>query len=192
MNYTEWYTKKQGSGSQPIKNDFGPFRDSYRKQLGQARRLLKDGELGDQLFKTLRNPYFYSCHAERLGLPPSCARPEGIFDPVMIERWKRQLTLLFERPLFAALEVGGKGELHAGRMHAHVVAERNAGLLHLARDGEPIKAIGDTDEDRERLLAYLHKNLPDAPELVRAYRRATLSGRRVPLRRWFWLLNEES
>lgn len=94
------------------------------------------------------DPYRYNLHAEHLGLPPECAEAALLLCPRNVRWWVRALRAKLKGPLYWCLEVGENG-----RVHVHVLAAGDAGLLHLPRGGEVVKRVYNLPG----LLEYLGK-----------------------------------
>jgi hypothetical protein len=116
----------------------------------------------------MREPALYSLDVvKHLGLSEHYARAGGIFDAATVEVIRSKLRELFDGCVYLVVEVGSEMQTHV-----HLVADLWAGLRHLSRFGEIVKPIKRTEEDLERVVAYLHKGLPKNAELIRAHQKA--------------------
>jgi hypothetical protein len=120
------------------------------------------------------DPAHYSIHAPRLGLPDACADPARLFDPANIRLWKGAIRECFSGPLYWTLELGND------RVHPHVIADVDAGLLELPRTGEIVKPCADYLPQLVRYLSgpleYNARNLALWLEAKRRGKLPRLSG----------------
>jgi hypothetical protein len=135
------------------------FVNSNQTRTGRARRALKPGKYGSRLFEELSYPFvpcLYSLQHHHLGLDATFARSELIYDPPAIEVWLSVIRQHIVPPYMYKLEVGkGNVSMALGELHVHLIAEEDAGLLHIPRTGEIIKPIQEGTE--EKVLKYLYK-----------------------------------
>ena len=99
-----------------------------------------------RLLGSLDRPHFYSLRAEHLGLEETLMAAEGYYRREVVYKWREAVRAQLVPPLWWRLELGNS-------VHIHVIASRDAGLMHIRRDGEVIKPIYDP----EGLLMYLMK-----------------------------------
>ncbi len=135
------------------------FRDSNQTRTSRARRALKPGRHGAKLFEELSYPFepcLYSLHHTHLGLGADFARSELIYDHPAIEVWLMAIGQKIEAPYMYKFEVGkGSSPMTLGDLHVHLIAEEDAGLLHISRSGKIIKPIQKGTE--EKVLRYMYK-----------------------------------
>lgn len=145
---------------------------------GPAYRLLYD-ELAYPF-----EPALYSLHHKHLGLDADFARSDLIYDQPAIDVWRMVIREQIEPPYFWKLEVGKGSQLfELGDLHAHVIADLDAGLSHLSRNGEIVKLIEEGTE--KTLMKYLYKNPVPLKgyaliEYQTAMMRATKQAKRLP------------
>lgn len=102
-----------------------------------------------RLFGSLDQPHLYTLHAEHLDLPPVYGNSTSFqYHRELINAWKDALKEKFNGTYFWRLEI-------ASRIHVHVIASHDAGLLDLPRTGEIVKPIKPGTE--LKLVAYLCK-----------------------------------
>ncbi len=152
-------------GSNSKYNGFGQkvpsrFVDSNQTRTGRARRALKPGKCGSRLFDELSYPFepcLYSLQHHHLGLDATFARSELIYDHPAIEVWLSVIRQHIVPPYMYKFEVGkgSNASMALGELHVHLIAEEDAGLLHIPRTGEIIKPIQRGTE--EKVLKYLYK-----------------------------------
>lgn len=174
-----WLTNQQTGKSYRPDNDYGyvsarrqknlsvRFQDIRKRQKARANEMLKPGNAGDRLLKRCNGElWHYTLSAKDLSLSKSLERCEALFNPATVEIWLRAISKAFgTAPYFWRLEIG-----RDGRVHAHLLSSKNAGLPHLIRGSEKCKPVRAGDEAKE--LAYLLKRIPPTPENIRAYQRA--------------------
>ncbi len=136
------------------------FVDSSQTRTGRARRALKPGKYGSRLFNELSYPFvpcLYSLQHHHLGLDATFARSELIYDHPAIEVWLRAIRQQIEPPYMYKFEVGkgSNASMALGELHVHLIAEEDAGLLHIPRTGEIVKPI--QKGTGEKVLKYLYK-----------------------------------
>lgn len=125
--------------------------DAFYTSLGKRRKMARQafGEghgWASRLFGSLDRPHLYSLKAKHLGLEEELEAAEGFYRHDVVRRWKEALTAQLEPPLWWRLELGNG-------LHLHVIASRDAGLMHLRRGGEVVKPVYNP----EGLLSYLMK-----------------------------------
>lgn len=166
------------------------FRIRKKQRNSRANRALY-GESAPafRLYRRLRRPCFYSLHWHNLGLTAQDADKKLIYNKATIEKWKAAIAVFIKSPYFFCIEVGREGEIHA-----HVVADIDAGLLKYQRryDTRTVKIIKDTALDRFRVVRYMYKSpvpiwtddddakaelLPDWEERLETYYRALKRGK---------------
>ena len=162
-----------------LKHELLPSRfiNSSQRRTGRARRALRNGDgPAARLYASVTALYLYSLHAEHLALPQMLTAPKMIYVHDAVRSWREAVRHHLRPPYYYRLEVGREH-----RLHVHVLANRDAGLLHLPRDRELIKPVYDL----EGMLKYLAK--PPVPlsdealvEYQNAVKRASESGRRLP------------
>lgn len=102
-----------------------------------------------KLYEALDEPYFYTLHPHtHLGFPDSYREPFMIFRDCAVEQLKQRLKELLLPPFYFKFEIG-----ESGNLHVHVIANKNAGLMHIPRTGNVIKKV----YDYPRLISYLSK-----------------------------------
>jgi hypothetical protein len=137
-----------------------PKRQNYR-----AKASLKAGGSFRELLDILVDPHHYSLECRHLGIDRESANPKYLRDHIMLKAWKMVLKEKLEAPYFFKFEVGrfGRGKRD---LKVHVIADYDAGLLHIPRGGEVVKPITDTYKDYKTLMAYLRK--PDTDQSDKA------------------------
>lgn len=128
------------------------FSDSPRRRRMRAARALAPGGWAERLLGSIEAPHGYSLHSGHLQLPDEAADPERLNDPANVALWGSAIRRELRGPLYYKLELG-EGE----RVHCHVIAAHDAGLLQLPRDGKVIQPL----HDPPGWIAYLMK--PPAP-----------------------------
>lgn len=114
-----------------------PFIDTTAKRRRKVREDLEDGQgWAARLWGTLNEPHAYSLHAEHLGLPSRCGDPTNFYCRENVGLWKAAIDARFAKPLRWKLELGE-------RVHIHIIAGKEAGLLHLPHGSEMVKPIYD-------------------------------------------------
>lgn len=121
------------------------LKDSPKKRKRKAKKAFNKGQgWAAKLKRELKKPYFYSLHLEHLNLDPHYVCANGLFRELIILQIKQRLLELFERPFYFKIEVGKhRNSEKYPRLHVHVIAEVNAGLNHLARNGSVVKPVTD-------------------------------------------------
>ncbi len=128
--------------------DAYPLRDSRDDRDYRAWcKFNRDSKPGARFFGCVNHAHLYSLHAEHLGLPDELAKPEHFFDHKAIEIWREQIKSVLAPPLWYKIALGDN------RIHCHVIASVDAGLLNLPRDGEIVKPV----DDPQGALSYLFK-----------------------------------
>jgi hypothetical protein len=113
------------------------FIDSTKKKNGRFNRSYASGGGVRRLWEELSYPfdhYHYSLKHHHLGIDKEFAASFLINDHLAIKAWKIVIRELFEPPYFYKFEVGklnNRGAL--GLLHVHLIADVDAGLLHLPR-----------------------------------------------------------
>lgn len=134
------------------------FRRSRKKQTSRANRAFRADGPGARLMASLgSSACFYSLTVADLD-PAISDAPDGIYDPAIVNALFSAAARHFRGPFFMTLEVG-RGDLDApgrGRLHPHVIAHRDDGPQHIARDSERCKPVYDA----VKLYGYLHKGEP--------------------------------
>lgn len=165
-----------------------PFRDSNRDETRPARRALEEDGAGTRLLQAIRKrkttPALYSLTAKDLGIDVKSAHGHLIFNPAVVETWKRHIRQTFgDLYIFYSIEVGENGKINA-----HVVAGLWEALPHLTRgkmfDGVPVEVI--TPGTEKRLFSYLYKSLPQLPKLIAAHDEAIAKGQKIPKRHGYF------
>lgn len=113
------------------------FYDSGTKRQTYVLEALGGGEgWACRLLSVVPDLHRYNLHAEHLDLPPECAEAARLCCRRNIRRWLQAIRAKLKGPLYWCLEVGENG-----RVHVHVLAAGDAGLLHLPRGGEVVKRV---------------------------------------------------
>lgn len=133
--------------AEPLRNSPQDERQTAWKKFNRKTRPAQ------RLFGSLDVASLYTLHAEHLGLPAHYGHAEnfplGSYDPELRAAWLKAIRKQFKgQTYFYKFE-------NATRFHVHLIASHDAGLLHLRRDGEVIKAIKPGEE--EKVLTYLYK-----------------------------------
>lgn len=157
--------------------DAYPLRDSRDDRDYRAWcKFHKGKKPAARFFGCVNYAHLYSLHAEHLGLPAELAKPEHFFDHQAIDIWRAQIKQVLAPPFWYQIALG------ENRIHCHVIASVDAGLLHLPRGGEVIKPI-DVD-DLQGALSYLFKPVatytPENLALWIAAKRAHLGAGNLP------------
>ena len=157
----------------PVRASRSKFQNSRKKKQGRYNRASKPGSSADRLWRELSwpyDPYHYSLKHLHLGIDPKMAQSKYLYDYLAIKSWKDWVYELIKPPYFYKFEVGEEDENgNLGKLHVHLIADVDAGLLHIPRTGKVIKPVTDRD-DFERRLIYLFK--PGAyrsPKAVKEY-----------------------
>ncbi len=134
------------------------FRRSRKKQTSRANRAFRADGPGTRLMASLSSSAcFFSLDVADLD-PSVSDHPSGLYDPATVNALFSAAARHFRGPFFMTLEVG-RGDLDApgrGRLHPHVIAHRDDGPQHIARDSERCKPVYDA----VKLYGYLHKGEP--------------------------------
>lgn len=157
------------------------FSDSPRRRRMRAARALAPGGWAERLLGSIEAPHGYSLHSGHLQLPAEAADPERLNDPDNVALWVSAIRRELRGPLYYKLELG-EGE----RVHAHVIAAHDAGLLQLPRDGEIVQPLYDPPG----WIAYLMK--PPAPYTGTNLGRWMIARRRGRLPRLSGIVNVPS
>ncbi len=143
----------------PVRYSQSRFLNSAKKKKGRFNQAIKPGKPAYRLFYELSEPfetYFYSLRHHHLELDRELAASRNLYDHEAIKLWKEQLKQAMDAPYFYKFEVGQRKDGSLGKLHVHLVADIDAGLLDIPRDGEIIKPISSF-EDYGRVLRYLLK-----------------------------------
>jgi hypothetical protein len=149
---------------------------SPKRQNYKAKQSLKEDGSFRELLDILVDPHLYSLEWRHLGIDEECANPKYLRDHLMLKAWKMVLKEKIEAPYFYKFEVG-RFELGKRDLKDHVIGDFDAGLLHIPRGGQVIKAINDTYKDYKTVMAYLKK--PDADESEKAVAEANEALKRI-------------
>ncbi len=127
-----------------------PLRPCHAEEQRAAWRMFNKKEMPmTRLFGSLDRPHLYTLHTSHLGLPPEYGDPQSYFyDRALIDGWKSRLKEKLSGTYFWRLEV-------ASRIHVHLIAAHDAGLLDLPRTGEVVKPVKPGTE--LKLVTYLCK-----------------------------------
>ncbi len=133
------------------------FRIKKKKRNGLANRALRYDGPAWRLFKMLesKQPCFYSLQHDHLCLDKKHTAKHLIYDRATLKVWKEAIRKKIKPPYFFCLEVGKEGKIHA-----HVIAVKDAGFLKYKKSYEKtrtIRIIKDTDIDRHRVISYMYK-----------------------------------
>jgi hypothetical protein len=112
------------------------FKNSRKQKQGRANRAFRRGGPAYKLAKSHKQTCLYTLHYHHLGLPKAFARASMIYDRHALKIWRDVLKKHFKKPYFYRFEVG-----RDGRLHVHVLADIDAGLLWLPRSGKVVKPI---------------------------------------------------
>ncbi|MDQ3398602.1 MAG: hypothetical protein M3511_12695 [Deinococcota bacterium] len=130
--------------AQVILERYGNYpRDPFLRTTAKSSRRMKDA-FGDgdgwafRLTANLPQPCAYTLHASHLELPETCSDPANFYCPNNRDLWKGAIRRALKPPLHWKLELGE-------RVHVHIIAGHDAGLLHLPRGGELVKPIYDLE-----------------------------------------------
>jgi DNA-binding transcriptional ArsR family regulator len=132
---------------------------SPKRQNYKAKQSLKEDGSFKELLDILVDPHLYSLEYRHLGIDQAHANPKYLRDHLILKAWKMVLKEKIEAPYLYKFEVGrfGSGKRD---LKVHLVADYDAGLLDVRRDGEVIKPIQDSYKDYKTVMAYFRK--PDA------------------------------
>ncbi len=111
------------------------FQESNKRKTAKANQVMKS-KAYQKLIKSVSNLYFFTLTAKDLGIHEKFSYPSGLYDEDIILIWREALQEAFKGCFYFALEVG-KGDYKAperGRIHVHVIADRDDGPQHLERD----------------------------------------------------------
>jgi hypothetical protein len=143
----------------PVRYSQSRFLNSAKKKRGRFNQAIKPGKPALKLFRELSDPfepYFYSLRHHHLQLESDLAASKNLYDHKAIKLWKEHLKQAVDAPYFYKFEVGQNRDGSLGKLHVHLVADVDAGLLDIPRDGEIIKPI-PSFEDYGRVMRYLLK-----------------------------------
>lgn len=114
--------------------------------------------------------HLYTLHTAHLGLSERLAAPTGIYRHKTVTVWREAISEAFTGAYWWRIEAGTEG-----RLHVHVMADRDAGPVDLVRGGECCKPV----HDLPGLLRYLAKPvvLP-TDEALAVYRKAKARARK--------------
>ncbi len=129
------------------------FKKSAQQQRGRANRALRPGGPADLLFGALPDPHLYNLKHYHLGIDVSLAHKALIYERSVLDFWLNRVSEEVKSPFFYKFEVGA--ESFKELLHVHLIADGNAGLLDVSREGEVIKAFRPGTE--KVLMSYLYK-----------------------------------
>ena len=142
------------------------FVESSKRISSQTNRSFAEDGPATALFKILLTPYLYTLYGKHLGIPQKYRHARSIRNKNALRVWREALQKHFLGAFLYKFEVG----LESDEIHVHVVADKYAGLLELARgNNEACKPVTDS----KGLIRYLEKP-PCYPikKRVREYARA--------------------
>lgn len=158
-----------------------PLRYSEIDQQQEAwRKFNRDTQPAKRLLDNIDNLYLYSLHAKDLGLDEyyedAYNFPLRSYDPTLRAVWEAKVKEHFGENYFLKIE-------HSTRMHVHLLADKDAGLLHIPRGGEVIKPVKAGDEIK--VLGYLYKphatcTVENLAIWIHAKRKLGLQGKNLP------------
>lgn len=147
------------------------FKRSSQQQRGRANRALRPGAPANLLFKVLPEPYLYSLDNDHLQIPVELAQHEMIYQQLVLDVWLKKIRQEIRPPYFYKFEVGKEGFKEL--LKVHLLANGDAGLLDVSRDGEVIKPFRVGTE--KTLMSYLYKPpVPFSLKALRVYEEALL------------------
>lgn len=143
------------------------FKDTPKRRERASQRAFGLGDgWASRLLMELEEPYFYSLHMYHLDLPETYTNPAIVFRELPTKQIIHRIKDCFIAPYYYKLEVSkGSQNTSSPKLHVHLIANKDAGLLKLPRDGQMIKPIPSI-EDYERVVKYLCKpKLGDSEEV---------------------------
>lgn len=155
------------------------FKDSPNRRARAINQAFGDGAgWASRLFMDLEDPHLYSLRAVHIGMSSRYEHYLNIFRYLPVQQVIAKLKKIISSPFYYKFEVGKGWDDNLPRLHFHLIANGDAGLLDISRTGELIKI--PTLEDFERVIGYLSKpKLAYTPELEQALKteRERLSGK---------------
>jgi hypothetical protein len=144
------------------------FLDSTKRKNGRANRALREDGPATKLLDNLVHPHHYSLRYHHLGISKILSGRHLIYDHETIEIWLMVIKRLIRPPYFYKFEVGEKGGLHV-----HLIADVDAGLLHIPRPSRVVRPLQDRSKHAKALLVYLSKpSVPKNDDALKEYKEA--------------------
>lgn len=128
------------------------FKDSLNRRQRRAKQAFDTKEKKGwavKLFEVLDEPYFYTLLPNtHLGFNKEYRNAFYIFRALPIAQMKLRVKELLNEPFYYKFEVGESGSLHI-----HLIANKEAGLSEISRNGRVIKEVSN----KVGLVEYLSK-----------------------------------